>query len=446
MLKKRIAIIFAVLTMLLAVVYYLHNRYAHDGYKSRLESLMSLPYVTWSESGAEDAVRGVMKNDRERSFFGYNFYTDYDKNAYLMDNDGQIVHKWEFPFQGRWEHAELLKDGGILGICVGKCFIKLNRDSNVVWMYKIRTHHDIAVLPDNTYLIPVTLDMVVYNSRKVIFNSVLHISEDGTVLDEWSTFANFERLKKLHPPSGLDKIRGWGKLYLLAGNPIIRIKREDKSAKLPLYNSTKPDRQKEYGLSLWKKRLKKLINKILGWDKRYDYYHLNAVESIPDTPLGRIDKRFKKGNYLICLGSANLILILDKDSKEVVWSWGAGILDLPHDPTMLENGNILLFDNGYDRSYSRVLEIDPVGAHIVWEYKTSPPENFHSSKWGSAQRLPNGNTLICESEKGHVFEIDREDNVVWEFLNPEIKDGKVKVIYRMLRVPKEKVEGWLEPY
>ena len=58
----------------------------------------------------------------------------------------------------------------------------------------------------------------------------------------------------------------------------------------------------------------------------------------------------------------------------------------------------------------RVVELDPVSREIVWTYTGSPPDSFYSKWRGSNQRLPNGNTLICESEKGHV--VIRRNGVV----------------------------------
>ncbi|MEA1929147.1 MAG: arylsulfotransferase family protein, partial [Candidatus Auribacterota bacterium] len=159
--------------------------------------------------------------------------------------------------------------------------------------------------------------------------------------------------------------------------------------------------------------------------------------------LGRRDSRFAAGNLLICLRHAALVLILNPETREIVWSWGPGILDWPHMPTMLDNGNILIYDNGAHRTYSRILEIDPVEKRIVWEYQADPPEKFYSRTRGSNQRLPNGNTLICESERGRVFEITPTGEVVWEFYNPDIRDGHRRLIYRMTRVSREAVDSWL---
>ena len=52
-----------------------------------------------------------------------------------------------------------------------------------------------------------------------------------------------------------------------------------------------------------------------------------------------------------------------------------------------------------------------------------------------AQRLPNGNTLITESDAGRVFEVTEGGDIVWEFVNLDIMEaGEHRVIWRMTRV------------
>jgi hypothetical protein len=140
---------------------------------------------------------------------------------------------------------------------------------------------------------------------------------------------------------------------------------------------------------------------------------------------------------LICLRRLNLIGILDIKSERLIWSWGPGNLDQPHKPTLLENGNILIFDNGLNRGYSRIVELNPLNKNIAWEYKSNPPGQFYSEKGGANQRLPNGNTLITETETGRAFEITPDGQVVWEFYNPDvdIKTRQRRIIYRMTRIP-----------
>jgi hypothetical protein len=141
----------------------------------------------------------------------------------------------------------------------------------------------------------------------------------------------------------------------------------------------------------------------------------------------------------------NQIAVLKKGTMEILWVWGEGELELPHNPTMLENGNILIFDNGTARKYSRVIELNPLTEAIEWQYTGDPLESFFSSTRGSAQRLPNGNTLICESNDGRVFEITTEGEIVWEWYNPSLVDEHRVQVYRMLRYPPEMFDPLLKP-
>jgi len=170
----------------------------------------------------------------------------------------------------------------------------------------------------------------------------------------------------------------------------------------------------------------------LGNDKPFDIFHNNTIEIIDRN----INGLCKKGDILISIKWLDLIGIVDVEKEELIWSWGPGNLSRQHHPTLLEKGNILIFDNGIKRYYSRIVELDPLTKGIVWEYKANSPYKFYSSGRGSSQRLPNGNTLITESNKGRVFEITRDGRTVWEFYNPEIRTKKRQrsAIYRMMRI------------
>jgi len=129
------------------------------------------------------------------------------------------------------------------------------------------------------------------------------------------------------------------------------------------------------------------------------------------------------GNIIVSYAFMDLIEIVDKATGDIKWRWGgAGKLGFQHNPTVLDNGNILLFDNGRHRplapDYTRVIEINPTTNEIEWEYKADPPTDFYASFIGGCQRLPNGNTLICEGPKGRFFEVTPAGETVWEYINP----------------------------
>ena len=102
----------------------------------------------------------------------------------------------------------------------------------------------------------------------------------------------------------------------------------------------------------------------------------------------------------------------------------------------LGEGNILIFNNGAGRSerYSTVDEIIPpvdengfydhtenepyLPEEQIWIFSTEYPQDMYSPITSNVQRLPNGNTLICASNKGHFLEVTNEKNVVWDYMNP----------------------------
>ena len=103
-------------------------------------------------------------------------------------------------------------------------------------------------------------------------------------------------------------------------------------------------------------------------------------------------------------------------------------------------GDIMVMDNGLQRPdslYSIIQEITPpvdsTGHYFYpgigkpygpagpnWQYKATPPTSFYTPQVGGAQRLPNGNTLICEGTKGRFFEVGPDSVVVWTYINPVI--------------------------
>ena len=73
-------------------------------------------------------------------------------------------------------------------------------------------------------------------------------------------------------------------------------------------------------------------------------------------------------------------------------------------------------------SGSRVLEINPETKKVVWSYSAlnsgEPTWDFYTSFMGSAQRLPNGNTLIDEAMNGRFFQVTPKGKIVWEYVSP----------------------------
>ncbi len=159
-----------------------------------------------------------------------------------------------------------------------------------------------------------------------------------------------------------------------------------------------------------------------------DWTHVNTVQALPENRwFNAGDERFRPGNVLISPRNLDTVYLIDRESSHVVWEYTGdyfGGLSGQHEPHMIEpglpgEGNILIFDNGASpwrdlghAGMSYVLEIDPTTKEVVWVYEDNL--RFHATYTSSAQRLPNGNTLICESAGGRVFEVTPERETVWE--------------------------------
>ena len=130
------------------------------------------------------------------------------------------------------------------------------------------------------------------------------------------------------------------------------------------------------------------------------------------------------GNILASLRSVSSVIVIERSSGKVVWRLGSDVLAQQHCAHELADGRFLIFDNGVFRTgesvpFSRVIEVDRATREIVWSYRDSPAEAFFTPFMGSAQRLPNGNTLITESAFGRIFEVTVDGRVCWEYLVPE---------------------------
>jgi len=174
-----------------------------------------------------------------------------------------------------------------------------------------------------------------------------------------------------------------------------------------------------------------------------DWAHNNTCEMLEDNPLGKKDARFRKGNILFSYSLLNIIGIIDYSTGKIVWVWGPGEIIHQHMPTMLANGNLLIFDNHRNTSKaSRVIELDPLTEEIVWEYHAEPPGSFYSEMSGGALPLPNGNILITEATSNRIFEITPAGEIVWDFISTSGRiTGGGSWIHIAYRYP----PGYVEP-
>ena len=384
-------------------------------HKRRLERLRSLPYTTVTPEPVEPSEAGVILHDTERASPGYNLYCSGLKpEAYLMSMSGEIVHTWAYPEiqPWRWRAVEMLPNGDLLVINKQNALLKLDWHSNLLWSRPMQVHHDVTPAGEDT-LYALATAATGYRGVPVKFDEILVLNSLGEEMDKWSSHDHLDEIKSaLDETSFLDGI-----LDSLEAEGRLGMRNRGPDPGDPASAEPRPN--------------------------IYDYFHLNTANLLPPTPLKDRDSRFAPGNLLVCFRNVNQIAVMDRATMQILWVWGEGDLEWPHYPVMLESGNILVYDNGVFREHSRIVEVNPLTEEIEWEYTADPPEAFYSETRGAAQRLPNDNTLICDSGSGRVFEVTRDGTTVWEWLNPSTQDGHRVQVVRMYRFPPEEVEPLL---
>ncbi|MGD0783444.1 MAG: arylsulfotransferase family protein, partial [Candidatus Aminicenantales bacterium] len=367
----------------------------------RAEAMKSLPYSSFAaeENGKRDGVIEFRRSAAEPGLNLYNSY--YQAGAALLDMDGHVLHRWQPETGGQdWHYVRLLPNGDLLVCIEDELMMRLDWSSRVLWKTPMRAHHDISVAENgDIYTLSGAEEMaVLFGQRVPVVNEYIEVL-DGVTGASKKRLSLFSLFGKDVPFSAL------GRVFAQIFDP--------------------PD-------YLWRvlkqeKKGRPLLRRLTG----FDIFHANALKVIDRTISGLC----RKGDLLLSMRSIDRIAIVDPDGGAVRWSWGTGALEEQHDPSLLDNGHILVFDNGTRRKFSRIVEIDPSTRSIVWEYRDLGAAGFYSSWGGAAQRLLNGNTLITDSDDGRVFEVTKGGERVWLYMNPDDgPGGKRATIYRMTRI------------
>jgi hypothetical protein len=364
-----------------------------DEQRRKIEALEAIGYLAGSVAAGPS--QGVAVHDRARSGAGVNFYTSgHGPEAVLMDMDGRELHRWRLPEEevwpeakqtparhrrgNFWRRAHLFENGDVLALFAGRGIIKIDKDSNLLWARRLGVHHDLAVAPNG----------------------------DIIVLTRWAHLA-----PRVHPTEPIFE----DFFVVLDSEGAI----ENRVSVLECFENSKLGRA-------W----------LAGGERSGDLFHTNTV-TLLDGRLAEAVPAFAKGNVLTAMRAIDTIAVLDLEQKKLVWA-RRGAFRKQHDPRILDNGHMLLFDNRGTPGKSAVLEFDPISGRPVWEYRGTPESPFFSKTCGTAERLPNGNTLVTESDRGRAFEVTPAKEVVWEFVNPHRAGAEgefIATLFELTRLP-----------
>jgi hypothetical protein len=344
---------------------------------------------------------GLQYHDADKSAPGFTLIAPMaHEEAFLIGNDGETAHRWALP-GALGSKASLLPNGNLLCSvftrdgepleaairipgALGGRMRELDWSGNIVWEHTDpNQHHDLCRLDNGNTL---------YLSR------------------EEMTPAEAARVTGGIPGSGLHQ-------PALAGKMFADIVREVNPA----------------GEIVWEWQFKDVDPSLFSLAAdchRGEWGHANSAAPTLD------------GNVLVSFRHLDTIMIVDKASKEIVWSLTDRTWGHQHHAEMLPNGNITLFANGMNNLqqplHSRAIELDPKSGEVVWQYIDPQRWTFFTPVMGGVQRLTNGNTLLCESLNGRVFEVTPDREIIWDYICPTFQpvpvlQGRGNALFRAYR-------------
>ena len=370
-----------------------------------IEQLAAIGYLAGSEQARD--LQGVTRHDRKRVAPGLNLVTSgHGPVALLIDMDGEVLHEWRaefervFPDHPRseraqqrrrnfWRDAVLFRNGDILVIWELFGLFKLDRDSRVLWSVPEPAHHDL-VLTGSGEIVHLQAERrsIPGIPEKLAVEDFILVRDGGG--RELRRLAMSDALGNVHWP----RLRKafWAR-----------------------------SRERGYGLDE---------------QSIYDPFHTNSLWLLSAAEAASLGDSFRAGDALVSMAMLDTIAILDMVKGVTRWSQ-QGPFGMQHGPRPTPDGDIILFNNFLTAERSSVLTLDPRTRSVTREYTGPRAEPLHSRRSGRVQVLPNGNTLVVETDRGRALELTKDGEVVWEFRSPYRVSGRgdeVAHLYELERV------------
>lgn len=292
--------------------------------------------------------------------------------ALLLDREGEVVHAWERPWaslvgvepqdgpaQDTFRRALLLADGDLVVVYGGRGLARLAPDGTPRWARSERAHHAVVLGPDGA------LWTLLRVTRRVA--SLGHGEE---VVDDLVARFDAGSGELLETVSVLDA---------LLASP---------AASEALARSS----------------------------RRGDLLHTNALQVLGPARAASLPGA-RAGHVLLTIRELDAVCLLDPSTGRVPWlreGLGLGL----HEAAITESGTLLLFDNLGGTRGSQVRELRLPDLEPVWEFDGTPERPLLTRFCGAAHRLPGDTTLVVESMRGRVLEVDARGAILWEYVEP----------------------------
>lgn len=407
-----------------------------------------------SAGWAQNKTVGLIYSD-PRACEGYTLFAPkHFHTTHLINNNGQVIHSWTKSEYEPGQSVYLLEDGTLLRACFvhskastgggeGGRVEQYDWDDNLVWEFDYSTaqytsHHDIEPLPNGNILLLVVKKKSYQEAIAAGFNpNNLHpdIQSKNYMLPDYVIEV------KPTPPVGGEIVWEWHVWdHLVQDFDADKNNYGDPAAHPELID---PNGSGGKVAAFWNHmnsidynpELDQIMLSVRGNSELWVIDHSTTTAEAAGHTGGKYGKG---GDLLYRWGNPATYGRGDKNDQQLFQQHDAHWIE----PGCPGAGNILIFNNGLKRpdgDWSSVDEIVPPvdengnysltsgsafgPASILWTYYPDKKSEFYSEAISGAQRLPNGNTLICDGTHGRLFEVTTDGEVVWDYINPVVKEG-----------------------
>ena len=380
---------------------------------------------------------GLLLNEPE-AFGGYTLFKKIRSSTiYLIDNQGRVVHRWELDDNPLF--ARLLENGNLLTFpndtldVPGRHATEVDRNGNILWKcIQGILHHDGLKMPNGNLLL--------LSRQHKTAEEAIAAGANPDFIDTDGLMAPHIVEVKPTGPADCEIVWEWS-----AWDHLIQDFDSSKAN-----HGVVAEHPELIDLNF---RLSEVLSKVPS-----DWIHSNGIDYHPELDHIVLSPRHFSEVWIIDHSTTTAEAAGHSGGKggkggDLLYRWGnprawrAGTPDdqqlfWPHNPQWIAPGlpgagNILIFNNGHEfadfrRDYSSVDEIAPpvdganyrlnpdsayAPAEPAWAYAAATPSDFFSGRLSGAQRLPNGNTLICDGTHGTFFEVTPAGKTVWRYID-----------------------------
>jgi hypothetical protein len=415
--------------------------------------LLAMLFAETNYAQIKTQTVGVFINDTANTFDGYTLFAPKQNTmTYLIDNDGRKIHEWTASTHAPGQAVYLLPNGHLLRTCMttgslgtgggeGGRIEEYNWGDTLVWSMDYSTptymqHHDIKMLPNG--------------------NIIMLVVEKKTMADVLQ--AGFDTSKMQEPD--------WSQNHIMLPDAVVEI--------TPTYPTG--------GTVVWQWHIwdhliqdfnasKDNFGVVNSHPELVDcdgdhrnlpafWNHMNCIDYNPALDQIALSVRGNSEVWIIDHSTTTAEAASHAGGThgkggDLLYRWGnpltygeGTLADQKyfeqHDvewvkPDCPGAGNLTCFNNGVNRNFSSVDEIIPPvdvngdytivagsaygPANLTWTHQFTSPDTVYAHDISGAQRLPNGNTIVCAGPFGNLYEITNAGAIVWKYINPVTNTG-----------------------